>query len=522
MNGADALVAALAAGGIEVVTANPGTSEMHLVSALGRAPGMRSVLGLAEGVVTGMADGYARVTRRPAATLLHLGPGLANGLANLHNARRAATPVVNIVGEHATDHRHLDAPLTSDIQALAATVGTVRTATSTATLGAEVSAAVAEAGTAPGTIVSVVVPADLAWGAVEGDPAGVTPFDPTATGPAAADLDGASLDTAAAALRSGRSCTLLLAGWAATGRALELAGAIAAATGADLLVDTFVPRLDNGIGAVAVERLPYFGEMALARLEGSEHLVCVGGRAPVAFFGYPGRPGRLVPAGCAVHELGPARGVDPVVVLEALHDLVGAGGASPKRHDTPAVAPSGTGPVDALSLAAAVAATLPDDAIVVDEAVTGGFLCLPAAAGSAPHHWVQLTGGAIGFGLPCAAGAALAASGRRVVALQADGSAMYTLQALWTMARESLDVTVVMLSNRRYAILEHEVSRTGAGDPGPQGQRLLRLDDPAIDAVALATGFGVPAVRVAGTGELLDALRRAHATPGPQLIDVVL
>jgi acetolactate synthase-1/2/3 large subunit len=513
MNGAESLLQTLVACGVDVCFTNPGTSEMHFVAALDKQDGMRSVLCLFEGVVTGAADGYARMTGKPACTLLHLGPGLANGLANLHNARRARVPLVNVVGDHATYHRHLDAPLTSNIAGFAEPVsGWIRASESSQSVAADGAAAVTAAMTPPGQIATLILPADTAWGPASG------PAKPTvAPRPVAPPHD--AIDAAAQALRSGEPCALLMNGAALTEQGLVLANRIAAKTGAKLFADTFVTRIARGAGRVEIERVPYFGEQAAEVLAPYRHLILVATKAPVTFFAYPGKPSELTPAGCTAHVLAtPAE--DALAALEALCSAVDAP-AAPRL----APAPRPTLPHGALtpqSAAQTLGALLPANAIIVNEAATSGF-AIPAMTTDAPQHdWLDLTGGAIGQGLPTAVGAAVACPGRRVLALEGDGSGMYTVQALWTMAREKLDVTAVIFANRKYAILQVELLRVGAGNPGRKAMDMLSLDRPDLDWVQLANGMGVPATRSTSAEEFNTQLARALATPGPSLIEVVL
>ena len=511
MNGAEAMIRTLVDAGVTTCFTNPGTSEMHFVAALDTVPEMRGVLGLFEGVVTGAADGYARMAERPAATLLHLGPGLGNGLANLHNARRAATPVVNVVGDHATYHVRFDAPLHSDIDAAARNVsGWIGRPERTADLCRVTAEAVDAAIGPPGQVATLILPADVSWG--DGaDPVAPAPRrDPR-------PVDADAVDAAAKVLRSGEPCALLLGGTSLRRGALIAAARVAAGTDARLFAETFVARTERGAGIPAVEKLQYFGEMAQAQLEGLRHLVLVEAGSPVSFFAYPGKPSDLVPEGCTVHMLA-APGDDAAGALAALADAVGA--AAPSIDSARPGRPTGalTGP----GLAAAVAATLPEGAIVSDESATNSVWMSSATAGCPPHDWLQLTGGAIGQGLPVATGAAVACPDRPVVSLEADGSAMYTIQSLWTQARESLDVTTVIMNNRSYAILNIELARTGAGAGGPKARDLLDLSRPDLDFVQLASGMGVPAVAVRTADEAVAALERAIAEPGPHLIEALL
>ena len=514
MNGAHDLLRTLAGSGVDVVFANPGTSEVHLVAALDDVPAVRSVLTLFEGVATGAADGYARVAGRPAATLLHLGPGLANGLANLHNARRARSPVVNVVGDHATYHKRFDAPLESDVDALARTVsGWLRTCSRADDLGADTAAAVAAALGPPGCVATLVVPADVSWSDSAAGPAA-----PLAA-PAAPRVPGAAVDEAARALRRGGPSALLLGGAALTARGLAAAAQAAAATGARLLCETFPARLERGGGLPGVERLGYLPESVHAQLRGLQDLVLVATGRPVSFFAYPGHPGDLVPPGCSVHVLA-APGHDAAGALEELAGALGPG--STGTTEPPPGRPSApTGALTAAAFAAAVGVLLPEGAVVVDEANTSG-VDLPAATSGAPRHdWLTLTGGAIGMGLPVATGAALAAPGRRVLCLESDGSALYTPQALWTQAREGLDVTTVVLSNRSYAIVDFELQRA-TGGAGPRARRLVDLSGPPLDIAALSVALGVPATRATTADELVRELRQAIAEPGPRVVEAIL
>ena len=519
MNGARALITTLVDGGVDVCFANPGTSEMHFVAALDAVPQMRGVLTLFEGVATGAADGYARIAGRPAAVLLHLGPGLGNGLANLHNAKRARVPVVVVVGDHATYHKRYDAPLESDIDALAHSVsGWVRRSGAAQDVGADTVEAITAATASPGRVATLILPAEVSWtdGAEPGR------VQPTATTQAARPEQ--AVGAVAKILRSGEPALLFL-GHDATGEAgLVAASRIAAASGARLLCETFPTRLTRGAGLPAVDRLGYFAEAAEAQLDGVKHLILAGARSPVSFFAYPGRPSDLVPAGCEVHLL--AEPGQATAALSALADDIASDSAPvlapPSRPSLP------TGALTGHSIADAVGALLPERAIVVDESNTAG-LTLPAATAGAPRHdWLTLTGGSIGYGLPNAVGAAIAAPDRPVLCLQADGSAMYTLAALWTMAREELNVTTVIYNNGAYDILRLELQRVGAtvagmdGAPGPRAEAMLDLDPPRMDFVALATGMGVPARRATTAEGFSAALADALAAPGPHLIDALI
>jgi acetolactate synthase I/II/III large subunit len=513
MNGAESLVHTLVAGGVDVCFANPGTSEMHFVAALDRVDGMRCVLGLFEGVVTGAADGFARMSEKPAATLLHLGPGLANGLANIHNANKASSPMVNIVGDHATYHRKYDAPLTSDIEGLARPSSHwVKTSPDAKSIAADAAAAVAAARTLPGQIATLILPADTAWN--EGT--GPAPVPPPA-GPKPVSRE--AITAAAQALRSGEPCLILLSGRALRQDGLELAGKIAAKSGARLMAQGSNARTQRGRGRVFVERVPYVVDQAARVLAGLKHIVLVGAKMPVAFFAYPNKPSLLAPADAEGHLL-----------ARLDEDMIGALGALAEEVDalrTPAPVTNepppekANGQITPEALGASLGALLPENAIVVDEAVTTGRGFFAPTRAAAPHEWLSNMGGSIGLGMPLATGAAVACPDRKVITLEGDGSAMYTLQALWTQAREGLDVTTLLFSNRSYQILKGELANVGAGNPGRKALDMLDLDHPDIDFVSLAKGMGVPGARVADMAEFNHRLAEGIATPGPYLVEVV-
>jgi acetolactate synthase-1/2/3 large subunit len=514
MNGAQALIRTLVNAGVDVCFMNPGTSEMHFVAALDDVPEMRGVLALFEGVATGAADGYARMADRPAATLLHLGPGLGNGLANLHNARKAHTPVVNVVGDHATHHKPFDAQLESDIETVARNVSSwIRSSASTATLVTDAVDAVSAAVGPPGQVATLILPADVSWsdGAEPGQPWPATPPSP---------VDPTHVAAVAAVLQGDEPAAVFVGGLACRADALVDASRVANATGAKLLAETFPARLERGAGRVPVDRLAYLAEFAALQLDGLAHLVLVGAKSPVSFFAYPGKASDLVPEGCTVHVLAGPDG-DPAAALAALAEAVGApaDGATLQPAARPELP---TGPLTADAVCQAVGALLPEGAIVSDEGNTSGLFAAGHTAGSPPHDWLCLTGGAIGQGLPVALGAAVAAPGRRVIALQADGSAMYTLQAWWTMAREQLDVVTIIFNNSSYAVLNMELDRVGAEAGGAKAKEMLDLHHPDLDFVALATGMGVPATRATTSEELVAQLQHALDTPGPSVIEAVV
>ncbi|HEX4160560.1 MAG TPA: acetolactate synthase large subunit [Rhizomicrobium sp.] len=513
MNGAEALLGSLVAGGIEVCFMNPGTTEIHLVEALDRVRGLRDVACLFEGVASGAADGYARMTGKPASTLFHLGPGLSNALANLHNACRATVPMVNIVGDHATFHRPLNPPLASDIEAIARPFSRwLKTSWTAADVGREGAEAVAAARTAPGRIATLVVPSDAAWS--EGG--GIT--GPVA--PPAPDLPAPSrIEDAARLLRNGERAAILLGSHMMQGPALTAAGRIASATGAKLLAPFAFARMERGDGRPCVERIAYVTEQAMAQLAEFRQLILVGAPEPVAFFGHPTRPGRLAPEGCRVFTLAAAV-EDCAGALTALADALDARDAAPHLQAAEErIAPHGA--ITLEGIARAVAAALPENVIVVDESITSGRGLMAATRGAPPHDWLVNTGGSIGLGTPLAVGAALAAPDRPVLCLEGDGSFMYTPQALWTAARESLALTTIVFANRSYQILKGELAALET-NPGPRAEAALDIAPPAIDFIALSKSLGAPAVRVADLEEFTAALRRGLASREPNLIEVPL
>jgi len=514
MNGAESLVRTLVASDVEVCFANPGTSEMHFVAALDQAEGMRCVLGLFEGVVTGAADGYYRMAGKPATTLLHLGPGLANGLANLHNAKKAQSGIVNIVGEHASYHIRHDAPLTSDIEGVARPMSDwVRTSLSSRDVASDGARAVEAARTAPGRIATLILPADTAWNAADGPVTARAALQPV-------EVQAAAVQAAAAALRL-PGAALLLGGAGVRGAALEWAGRIAGATGCKLLAEFGCARMERGAGRVTPERIPYAVDAATRLLSGYRSIVLAGSRRPVSFFAYPGKPSLQAHPACTfTHLANPEE--DIVAALEAVAAELGANAVSPVHQAELALPALPVGRLSPEGIAMVLAALLPEDAIVVDEAVSTGRAFGALTSRSRPHDWLSLMGGAIGFALPAAVGAAVACPQRKVIALEGDGSGMYTPQALWTMAREGLDVTVLVFANRAYNILRGELASVGAGSPGRRATDMLTIDRPTIDWQGIARSQGVESGRAASLEELATQLQRGLASNGPYLVEVVL
>ncbi|GAB3769460.1 acetolactate synthase large subunit [Ramlibacter monticola] len=513
MNGAQSLVATLLASGVDTCFANPGTSEMHFVAALDQSAGMRCVLGLQENVVTGMADGYWRIAGKPACTLLHCGPGLANGLANLHNARRARSGIVNIVGDQATWHRPHDPPLTADTEALARTVsGWVRTSTTSAEVGRDAAAAVQAARTAPGQVATLILPSDASWDE-GGVVAGALPV------PSAPAVDGFAVENAARVLRSAKPTLILLAGGGARGESQALAWRIAQATGARLMADYMSSHVERGRGRLQLERTPYNTDLAMEALGRFEHILLIGARPPVAFFAYPGKPSTQSPAQAQLHVVTRPE-QDAVAALRALAEALGAPEvALPDPGPRPQPASGAPAPD---KVAQTIAALMPEHAIVSDESISFGRGFYKNSHAAPAHDWLHLVGGAIGAGLPVATGAAIGAGGqRRVISLQADGSAMYSLQALWTQAREKLPCTTILLNNRKYAILQGEYRGVGA-TPGPTALRMLDLGDPDLGWLQLAAGMGVEAARASTMEECAELLERSFRHPGPFLIELMV
>lgn len=516
MNGAQALIESLADCGVELCLANPGTSEMHLVQALDKVPRMRSVLALFEGVCTGAADGYARMSGKPAATLLHLGPGLANGIANLHNARKAGSPIINLVGNHPQYHMGYDAPLTSDVDTLARNVSCWIKSSSTAQslAGDGVNAWTASMRANPdsqGQISTLILGADAAWGDSNGSIA-PPPI------PARAMVDETCIRNVANALSLGEPTLFLMEQQALSPAALEFAGKLASQHGCRIMSGTFPGRVDGGAGRVKLERLPYFPEQVEASLAGIKHLVLVGAKPPASFFAYRDSPSLLVPEGCQVHTLARVE-EDAVDALARLSELSGADNATVSRFELGDLSVP-TGPLKSRHMLQVIAATLPENAIVATDSGAGNA-AHPVCQSAAPHSWLSLTGGSIGQGGPVATGAALACPDRPVLALLGDGGAAYTIQCLWTQAREQLNVTTVIFANRKYNILNVEYARLGVTEVGAIAESLFDIGNPDINWNSLARGFGVEAITVDTCEALADALQQSWKTPRPVLIEVL-
>ncbi len=515
MIGAETLISTLADQDVEICFANPGTSEMHFLAALD-TPRMKSVLCLFEGVATGAADGWYRMRDKPASTLLHLGPGLANGLANIHNAKRASSGMVNIVGEHSLSHLKYDPPLHSDIEGLARPLSHwVRRIESADAIANDTAAAVEQANAHPGRIATLILPGDASW-----QEAGAAATIPKRARGAAKAPDATRIEAIAQVLRSGEPAILLLGNKATRGKALVQAGRIAAGTGCRLATQFFTARLERGAGRTPLERMPYAVAQAVEFLQGVRHIITVETREPVAFFSYPGKPSLLKAEGTLVHSL-----IDPTEDseqgLEMLAEALGLRNVAPVTQEF-VETPVPTGALTPVSIAHALAAAIPEGCIVVDESLTTGRQTMGYTIGARPHDLINNLGGSIGYSMPVAIGAALACPERRVFCMVGDGSAMYTIQSLWTHAREGLNVTIIIFANNQYAILKAEYANMGAGVPGPQAMAMIDIDRPTIDWMAMAKSMGLPGVAVFTAEDFHAALQRSCNEAGPQLIEVRL
>ena len=516
MNGAELLLKTAVKAGIDICFTNPGTTEMPLVCAFDSVSGIRPVLGLFEGCCTGAADGYGRMADKPAMTLLHLGPGMGNGIANLHNARRARTPVLNVIGEHATWHRSADAPLTMDIATLAETVsGWQRTITAAQNLSRDIADAVSQA--SQGMVATLIVPSDVQW-------SGSTSNRIHSSKTSAGTIDKGSIERAADLLRTDQKVAILLGGRALRKTGLAAASRIKAKTGCDLLSERTPARMERGAGIPAPEFIPYFPRQALDLLSKYQTVVLAGAAEPVTFFGWQGYASRLLNADQNICEL-KASDKNLPQALENLAEALEAPGnidaadAGLTTVERPAIP---RGKLTAQNACVVLAALQPEHAVIVNESITSGAAYFPLGPGLPPHTLLMLPGGAIGFGMPCAVGAAIACPSRPVINFQADGSGMYTLQALWMQARESLDITTLICSNRRYQILNIEFARAGIATPGQHARSLTDLTNPTIDWVQISKGLGVPAVAVESCEALARELKKALGEAGPHLIEMVL
>lgn len=511
MNGATALIQTLSNIGIDICFANPGTSEMHIVEALDKSELIRSVLCLHEGVCTGSADGYGRMLGRPATTLLHLGVGISNGLSNLHNARRAFTPVLNIVGDHSVQHAHLDSPLTSDVVATAKPFSKwVKKVDDSGALAHQAVAAVTAACTrspgSEGNVSTLIVPSNVAWG--EADCA----LSPVIQ-PQVMQVDEQRIKIIAEVVDA--NTVFLLGGDALQAQGLRQVSAICNATGARFYCTTFPARIDFGTNLPQVSRLPYLPEQAKAFMDGVQKLILVGVDEPVTFFDYAyrGTPPKLVAQGTQVLRFS-CQYEDSVTALSALADYMGASEISEFSRPHP---PRPSGKLSPRIINEAVAALLPENSIVSVE--TGGSTSYEVLQGIVPGSWLSLTGGSLGQSAPVSVGAALACPDRPVITLLGDGCCMYTNQCFWTQARENLNITTLIYNNSSYNILEVEYKRLGINHVGAKAKSMFNITNPSINWVSLANSMGVPGVRVETAEDLCAVLETSLKVSGPRLID---
>lgn len=512
MNGAEVLIRTLVKNGIEICFGNPGTSEMQLLAAIDSVDGITPILGLFEGVVTGAADGYARMTNKPAATLLHLGPGLSNGMANLHNARRAQSPIINIVGDHASYHLPLDAPLTSDVEGLAAlSSGWHKVVSSSMNIGQDVSEAISA--NQSGRQANLIIPANCAWEVGGEIPEQVAPRIP----PIASMKDVIRISEL---LKNEKNTCLFLGGRSLCEKGILAAEKISLHTGAEIFCETFPRLIQRGKSRASIERLAYLNEIATDQLRSFEQIVTVGCSAPVSPFAYPNRPGKLWPEDCSIFELASSE-QDQVAALESLVSVLGARNSklSKKTYLPPIDTDS---PLTAESIGVVAANLLPKNSIISDESITSGASLYNLFDNAQDHDWLTLTGGAIGQGLPLSIGAAIACPDRKIVNLQADGSAMFTNQSLWTIARERLDICIVIFNNSRYAILEFELQQVGVPQKGEKSNSMLSLENPPIQWTKMAESMGVPSTQASTTREFKDQFEQAMSKKGPHLIEAML
>ena len=515
MNGAESLVGTLLEGNVDVCFTNPGTSEMHFVAALDQYDKMRSILCLFEGCATGAADGYFRMKRTPASTLLHLGPGLANGLANLHNAKKASSGIVNIVGEHALDHIKLNAPLTSDIEGIARPVSHwVKTSKSSKDIAVDGAEAIEMANVNPGQISTLILPGDTAWN--EGNAIqSINLKNKYST------VSSNLIDEALTALREAKNPLILVGGSALEEKNLIKLAKVADKIGCPMKTDWFNARLDKGAGRVNSVRIPYVVDKAVEVLKDFDSIIIIGARRPVAFFAYPNKPGVLTQESTKFIELA-SLSDDITSVINELSDKVGISDNKPSTVSEFKIPDIPSGPINPTSLGMVLGALIPENAIVVDESVTTGREFFYQTAGSHPHTWLNNCGGSIGFGMPVAIGAAVACPDQKVISLEGDGSAMYTVQSLWTMARENLDIVVLIFANQSYKILQGELTNVGVDNPGKSALEMLSLKDPSLDWVSVSKGMGVDAVRVDNIEDLVKNFKHGLKDKGPFLIEVMI
>ena len=515
MNASDALIKTLVANGLEVVFANPGTSEMHLVAAIDNNPEIRPILGLFEGVVSGAADGYARMSGKAAVNLLHLGPGLGNSFANIHNAKKALSPMVNVVGDHATYHLKYNAPLTSDLDNLAKSasnwVGRSSNVEDLCGLGNQ---AWQQANTFPGQISTLIVPADCAWGEFNGE------IPPPLEQINSKKIDESLVPKSIEALKKDKSI-LFIGGKFLNEECIKLAAEISSSTGCRLITDTFISRIRRGSGLPIVEQVPYFAEMAEEFLKNTSNMVFIGTNAPVSFFAYPGKKSYLAPDEANIIDLC-SPNQDGLSALKALSDEAGSSQINSELIQSGVIDIPTSGKLDQSTLGPLLASLMPEDAIVSDESATSGMLVTPHTWKAKPHDWLALTGGSIGQGLPLAVGAAIAKPDRPIITLHGDGGALYTIQALWTQARESLNITNIIFANNSYEILKIELDRVGAVQTGDRAESMLSLDNPKIDWIQLSKSLGVPSFMPSTVKEFIKVFSQSINEAGPSLIVINL
>jgi acetolactate synthase I/II/III large subunit len=514
VNGAELTMKTALKAGVKVCFTNFGTTEIPLARSFDTEPGIKPVLGLFEGVCTGAADGYGRMLDKPALTLLHLGPGFANGIANLHNAKRAKTPIVNVVGEHATSHIPLDAPLAMDIEALAGTLaGWHRTNQSPLELSRDMSDALEAA--AFGQIATLIIPNDYQQAEIDDTEIATAHFvfDP---------VDEKMISSGVRFFRKYHKVALILGGRALRQSGLQTAARIKNVTGCDLLTDNLPGYIDRSPELPEVARIPYFPEPAIKMLSQYEAAVIVGTKEPVSFFGYRGVRGKML-ADDQPRIIISSKRQNPAEALNCLADALGTtkSGEQPKTLHTQRPALAG-GVLTAEKACQTLAAIQPEGAIIIDEGVTSVSNYYQISSHLPRHSLLTIAGGSIGYGPPCSVGAAVACPDRPVIAIQADGSAMYTIQALWTQAREKLNITTLICSNRRYNILKVEIERAGITGIGPFLKSLYELDNPSLNWVKMGEAMGVPGVAVNTAEQLAEELKAALSSKGPHLIEMEL
>jgi len=513
MLGGDVLIETLANAGVETCFLNPGTTEIYTVAALERNDRIRPISTVFEAVATGAADGYARMAGKPAMTLLHQGVGLANGLANLHNAKKARVPVVNVVGQHSRSHQKYDVPLMSDVAAFAAPVsGWVKEVAAPDNMGSDVADAFAAAVGPPSQVATLIVPGDCTW-----TEAGQPEPPPQQISRSPVSMD--AVKRAARVLRSKERTALILGGPVLLEADLAAAARIQATTGTRLIGSRFYARIQRGYGRVVPDLLPYLYDAATADVADIRQAILLGCSVPATFFDLPDGGGAVLPKDCNVLELQHPVG-DGDSFLEVLAEELDAKG--PTETESLVLPHRPKGPLTAAKVAAILTLDMPEGLIVSEEANTSGVPCFEQTRAAAPHDWIGLTGGGLGQGGTAATGAAVACPNRKVLCLEGDGGAMYTCQTLWTQARAGLDITTVVFANRSYAVLKMELERLGLNRVSPELERLVDLDDPTLDFVKLAESMGVGAMRAETAEQFASQFNTCMESAGPHLIEAVI